>query len=70
MTIEPASKASSTAPHSSVVITVPSVLPSGRPNACCPMAWVLSRMMTSSNVVQPTSCTMFSTTGSRAKPRP
>jgi hypothetical protein len=69
-TIEPASSASSTAPHSSVVSTPPQAVPIAAPNTDWPMACVPSRMTTSSKVVQPTSCTMFNSTGSRAKALP
>jgi hypothetical protein len=68
--MEPASSASSTAPHSSVVSRPPRLPSSDQPKACLPMACVPSRMITSSKVVQPISCTMLSTTGSRAKALP
>ena len=43
--------------------------PAAKPD-CLAIAAAPSRMMTSSNVVQPTSCTMFSSTGSLAKLEP
>ena len=65
--IDPASRTVSTAPHNSVVMTMPPVPSSSRPKDCLPMAAVPSRMTTSSKVVQPINCTMFRITGRRAK---
>jgi hypothetical protein len=72
LTIEPASSASSTAPQSSVVSAPPQSVPGERQaeGLTWPIACVPSRMITSSKVVQPTSCTMLSSTGSRAKALP
>ena len=67
-TIDPLMSSITTPPHSSVASTghwAPCKLPD-----CCPIATVASRITTSSNVPQPTSCTMFSTMGRLAKPRP
>ena len=50
-----------------VVMSIPLGPSMASPKDCLPMAAVPSRMMTSSNVVQPINCAMFNRTGKRAK---
>ena len=68
VTIEPEISAINTAPHNSVASTGHQL--AAKPPDCRAIATVPSRITTSSNVVQPTSCTMLSSTGSFAKLEP